>query len=290
MKEVGAAATRGEALDWLAETFRRAGLDEPRREARLALRAAVGLSAASLISAPEAALGAAAAARLTEFAVRRSAREPLSKITGRREFWGLALEVSRDVLDPRPETEVLVEVALEAIGERRGSPLRILDLGVGSGAILCALLTECPEAAGLGVDASPAAVDVARRNLAACGLAGRADIRVGSWTEGVDGPFDLIVSNPPYIRFADIEALEVEVRDFDPRLALDGGSDGLDAYRAIVPACLDLLAANGRLILEVGAGQGGEVLGLAARAGFADCETWRDLAGIERVVEGRRPA
>ena len=145
---VGAAATRGEALDWLAETFQIAGLLEPRREAQLALREVAGLSAASLISAPETALGPAAAARLTEFAARRAAGEPLSKIAGRREFWGLTLEVSRDVLDPRPETETLVEAALKALGERRRDPFRILDLGVGSGAILCALLTECPSASG----------------------------------------------------------------------------------------------------------------------------------------------
>ena len=253
---VGAAATRGEALDWLAETFQIAGLLEPRREAQLALREVAGLSTASLISAPETALGPAAAARLTEFAARRAAGEPLSKIAGRREFWGLTLEVSRDVLDPRPETETLVEAALKALGERRLDPFRILDLGVGSGAILCALLTECPSATGLGVDKSPAAVEIARRNLEACGLASRADVRLGSWTEGVEGPFHLIVSNPPYIRSADIEGLERAVRDFDPRQALDGGSDGLEAYRAIVQASLGLLAPGGRLIVEVGAGQG----------------------------------
>ena len=286
---VGAAATRGEALDWLAETFQIAGLHEPRREAQLALREAAGLSAASLISAPDAALDPAAAARLTEFARRRTAGEPLSKIAGRREFWGLTLEVSREVLDPRPETETLVEAALKAVGGRRRDPFRILDLGVGSGAILCALLTECPAATGLGVDKSPAAVAIARRNVEACGLARRADIRLGSWTEGVEGPFDLIVSNPPYIRTADIEGLEREVRDFDPRLALDGGSDGLDAYRAIVPASVRLLAPGGRLIVEVGAGQGGDVLALAAKLGFVGSETRRDLAGIERVVIGSRP-
>ena len=159
------------------------------------------MSAAQLIAAPETALGQAAAARLADLAGRRAAGEPLSKIAGRREFWGLTLIVSPDVLDPRPETETLVEAALKLIGaRRRGEPLRILDLGVGSGAILCALLTECPAARGLGVDASPAAVAIARRNLEACGLAERADVRLGSWTEGVKGPFDLIVSNPPYIR------------------------------------------------------------------------------------------
>jgi release factor glutamine methyltransferase len=227
---------------------------------------------------------------LADLAARRAAGEPLSKIAGRREFWGLTLIVSPDVLDPRPETETLIETALKLIGARRRARLRILDLGVGSGAILCALLTECPAALGLGVDASPATVAIASRNVEACGLAARAEIRLGSWTQGVEGPFDLIVSNPPYIRSADIEALQREVRDFDPRLALDGGADGLDAYRAILPASVGLLAPGGRLIVEVGAGQGGDVLGLAARLGFVHAETRRDLAGIERVVIGERPA
>lgn len=290
MSGVSAATTRTEALAWLAEAFARAGLEDPRREARLALCEAGGLSAAALIAAPETALGQPAAVRLADLAARRAAGEPLSKIAGRREFWGLTLVVSPDVLDPRPETETLVEAALKLIGQRRREPLRILDLGVGSGAILCALLTECPSAQGLGVDASPAAVAIARRNLEACGLAERADVRLGSWTDGVKGPFDLIVSNPPYIPSADIEGLAPEVRDFDPRLALDGGADGLDAYRAILPPSVGLLAPGGRLIVEVGAGQGGDVLGLAARLGFVHAETRRDLAGVERVVIGERPA
>lgn len=290
MRGVGAATSRAEALAWLAENFENAGLDEPRREARLALCEAGGLTPAALIAAPEAALGEPAAARLVDLAARRAAGEPLSKIAGRREFWGLALAVSPDVLDPRPETETLVEAALKLLGSRRRDPLRILDLGVGSGAILCALLTECPAALGLGVDASAAAVSIARRNVESCGLAARADVRLGSWTEGVEGPFDLIVSNPPYIPSADVDGLERAVRDYDPRLALDGGPDGLDAYRAILPASVALLAPGGRLLVEVGAGQGGAVLGLAARLGFVHAETRRDLAGVERVVVGQRPA
>jgi len=284
------ATSRADAFDWLSEAFSRAGVEEPRREARLALCEAGGFRPASLIGAPETPLGEPAALRLAGLAARRAAGEPLSKIAGRREFWGLTLVVSPEVLDPRPETETLVEAALKILGARRRAPLRILDLGVGSGAILCALLTECPLADGVGVDASPAAVAIARRNVAACGLAGRADIRIGSWTEGVEGPFDLIVSNPPYIPSADIDGLAREVRDFDPRLALDGGADGLDAYRTILPAAVDLLAPGGKLLVEVGAGQGGVVLGLAARLGFVHAETRRDLAGIERVVIGERPA
>ena len=152
----------------------------------------------------------------------------MSKILGKREFWGLSLAVSRDVLDPRPETETIVEAALALYGDRRRDSLRILDLGVGSGAILCAVLTEFPAALGLGVDASPSAAEVARRNIEVCGLAQRAEIRVGFWTQGLVGPFDLVVSNPPYIPSVDVDDLPQAVRDFDPRLALDGGADGLD--------------------------------------------------------------
>ena len=289
LRGVGAETSRAEALAWLTERFDHAGIEAPKREARLALCQAGDLQPASLIAAPDMALGEGAAVRLAEVAARRAAGEPLSKITGRREFWGLMLAVSPDVLDPRPETETLVEAALKLLGARRRDPLRILDLGVGSGAILCALLSECPAAHGLGIDASQAAVDVARSNIEACGFGARAEIRLGVWTEGVEGPFDLIVSNPPYIRSADIDGLAREVRDFDPRLALDGGADGLDAYRAILPASVKLLAPGGRLIVEVGSGQGGDVLGLAARLGFVHAETRRDLAGIERVVIGERP-
>ena len=227
--------TRAEALKHLAEKFRRSDLEEPGREARLTLCAAANLTSTTLIAASEAPLGAAAA-RLEDFATRRVSGEPLSKIVGRREFWGLPFTISRDVLDPRPETETIVEAACALLADRRLDQLRVLDLGVGSGALLCALLHEFVNARGLGVDVSAAAAEVARRNIAACGFAGRAEIRVGSWGDGVVGPFDLIVSNPPYIATADIAGLSREVRDFDPRIALDGGIDGLDAY-GIVSSC-----------------------------------------------------
>jgi release factor glutamine methyltransferase len=286
--EIGAATSRAEALRALAQAFAARGIDEPQREARLALCAAGAFSPASLIAAPEAPLDEGAAVRLREVVERRLSREPLSRITGAREFWGLDLRVTPDVLDPRPETETLVEAALEALRGRTREPLRILDLGVGSGAILSALLSECPAALGVGVDASPAAAAVARANVEACGLAERAAIRVGDWTNGVEGPFDLIVSNPPYVRTADIDALAPEVRDFDPRLALDGGADGLDAYRAILPAAHALLRPEGVLVVEVGAGQADDVRALAAESGFVRSETRRDLARVERVVIGWR--
>ena len=193
------------------------------------------------------------------------------------------------MLDPRPETETLVETALARFRDRRNKALRILDLGVGSGALLCALLREFPRAAGVGVDISPRAVEVARHNAKACGLDGRADIRIGDWTEGVEAGFDLIVSNPPYIRSADIDILPPEVRNYDPRVALDGGADGLNAYPTILPSSAALLAPEGWLLAELGAGQEEEALVIAARAGFRDCAVRRDLAGVARVLVARSP-
>jgi release factor glutamine methyltransferase len=282
-----ASTTRAEALRRLLEVFR-SEFEAPAREARLTLYAACNLSPATVIAAPDEPLGLAAP-QLSEFAVRRMGGEPLSKIVGKREFWGLPLSVSRDVLDPRAESETIIEAAVALFARRRREPIRILDLGIGSGALLCALLNEFPEAQGLGVDRSEDAAKVARTNLEACGLAGRADVRVGHWTDGVEGPFDLIVSNPPYVPSSSIAGLPREVRDFDPRLALDGGADGLEAFRAIIPASIRLISPNGRLLVEVGAGQARCVLAIAAEAGFLDGATCRDLAGVERVVAARAP-
>jgi release factor glutamine methyltransferase len=282
-----ASTTRAEALRRLVEVFR-SKFDAPAREARLTLCAACNLSPATVIAAPDEPLGLTAP-QLSEFALRRMGGEPLSKIVGKREFWGLPLSVSRDVLDPRAESETIIEAAVALFARRRREPIRILDLGIGSGALLCALLNEFPEAQGLGVDRSEDAAKVARTNLEACGLAGRADVRVGHWTDGVEGPFDLIVSNPPYVPSSSIAGLPREVRDFDPRLALDGGADGLEAFRAIIPASIRLISPNGRLLVEVGAGQARCVLAIAAEAGFLDGATCRDLAGVERVVAARAP-
>jgi release factor glutamine methyltransferase len=283
-----AAPTRADALASLTDRFKRSGLGEPRREARLTLAAACGFSPLAHIVAPDAPLGVSAAL-LDEFAARRAAGEPLSRIVGRREFWDLPIAISPDVLDPRPETETIVETAVSLFEDRRFDAFSILDLGVGSGALLCALLHEFANARGLGVDLSVPATEIARRNVEICGVVERAEIRTGRWIESLDGPFDLIVSNPPYIPTGDIDGLPRAVRDFDPRLALDGGFDGLDAYREIVPGVTALLAPGGWLLTEVGAGQAAEVLALAAKAGFRDCSTRRDLSGVNRVVAARSP-
>jgi len=282
---IGPATSREAALARLAARLAAAGVEAPQREAALLLRRAAELSAAALISTPQAALGDAAA-RVEAFARRREAGEPLSRIEGRREFFGRDFALTPDVLDPRADTETLVEAALTALGPRGGEALRVLDLGVGSGAILGVLLCEWPRALGVGVDISPAAAATARANLAALGLGDRSSVRVECWGEGLGGGFDVIVSNPPYVRSGDIPGLAREVAGHDPLLALDGGQDGLDAYRALAPEISRLIAPRGRFLLEIGSGQGDEVAAMLTRAGLQVDIRQCDLAGIERVIGG----
>jgi release factor glutamine methyltransferase len=281
-----ASTARSEALATLKEAFEVRGIEDPAREARLSLCAAAGVSPLALIIDAREPLGAAAS-RVREVAARRAAGEPLSRIVGSREFWGLPLAISPEVLDPRPETETIVEAALLILRDRRDEPLRVLDLGVGSGALLCALLTEFAHARGIGVDISAKATAVALGNLDACGLSQRAEIRIGDWTSGLEGPFDLIVANPPYIPTADLAELGREVRDFDPRLALDGGIDGLAAYRRILPGSRSLLASGGWLLVEFGVEQASMVCAIAEQSGFTDPTIYKDLAGLDRVLAAR---
>jgi release factor glutamine methyltransferase len=281
-----ASTARSEALASLETTFEIAGIENPAREARISLCAASGISPVALITAPQEPLGSAAS-KVQEVAARRATGEPLSRIVGKREFWGLSFALTPHVLDPRPETETIVDAALSILSDRREEQLRILDLGVGSGALLCALLTEFGAARGIGVDVSTDAMEVAQSNLQACGLSLRAEIRVGDWTSGLEGRFDLIVSNPPYIPTADLPRLPREVRDFDPWLALDGGIDGLDAYQRILPESRRLLAPGAWLLAELGATQAGNVTAIANQCRFADVRTYQDLAGANRVMAVR---
>jgi release factor glutamine methyltransferase len=283
-------ATRAHAVAATRLDLNEAGVDNPALDARLLTCGAASLKAADLLRDPDFELGAENLARLRAFAARRAiAGEPVSRILGRREFWGLPLAISKDVLDPRADTEILVEAAVTALSARRGEALRVLDLGAGSGAILCALLTEWPNARGVALDLSAAASRLASENLAGCGLASRAKVIVGSWGDALDAQFDVIVSNPPYIASSEIASLSREVRDHDPRLALDGGEDGLDAYRAIAPLLQGSLDRDGRFFLEVGADQAERVV---AAIGWPRSEiaTHRDLAGHVRVVSGRQIA
>jgi release factor glutamine methyltransferase len=282
-----ASTVRSEALASVTETFQLAGIENPRREARLSLCAASGVSQVALITAPLEPLGSAAR-KVQEVAERRAMGEPLSRIVRKREFWGLSFALTPHVLDPRPETETIVEAALSILRDRREDQLHVLDLGVGSGALLCALLTEFGAARGVGVDISVDAADVAQGNLDACGLSERAEIRIGDWTSGLEGQFDLIVSNPPYIPTAHLPRLPREVRNFDPWLALDGGFDGLAAYRRIMPRSRSLLAPGGRLLAEFGANQAAGVNAIANQCGFTDVTTYQDLAGADRTVAIRR--
>ncbi len=262
-----------------------AGVETPVFDARLLLEAGAGVKRLDILTDPRRELSETQVSAVEALAARRAEREPVSQILGRKEFWTFELAVSSSVLTPRPETELVVQAGLDMLGPDK--PARVLDLGVGSGAILLAILSERPQARGLGVDASAAALAIARQNSENLKLADRVEWRNAEWDAGLEGPFDLIVSNPPYIPSADIEGLQPEVARYEPRLALDGGVDGLDAYRAILPALPRLLRPGGGFALEVGAGQSEDVMALARAAGMHAVEARRDLAGIERVIAGR---
>ncbi len=218
---------------------------------------------------------------------RRERREPLSHLTGRREFWSLELETGPATLDPRPDSETLIEAALDVV-EDRADPLSVLDLGTGTGCLLLAILHELPRAAGVGIDASPEALAVARRNATHLGLASRARFEEGDWGRALQRPFDLILCNPPYIPTAQISQLEPEVAEYEPRIALDGGPDGLDSYRAVMPDIARILTPRGAAVLEFGAGQGAAVGQIVAGAELAVAGVYRDLAGHDRCLVARK--
>jgi release factor glutamine methyltransferase len=278
--------TPRDLLAQIAARLGAAGIENARAEAWLVLAAATGRERVALIAGAPEMLTAEQQARLEEVVRRRCAREPLAYVVGEKEFWSLSFEVGPAVLIPRPESETLVEAVLAQLCAR-DRPLRVLDLGVGSGCLLLALLSELPEATGLGVDDSPAALALARRNAERLGLAGRADFRHGHWGESVRERFDLIVSNPPYVAERDWDALQPEIREFEPKAALVAGPDGLAAYRALAPECTRLLAQGGVCALEIGFAQGDAVAALLAAEGLAVAERRRDLAGIERCLIAR---
>lgn len=254
--------------DEVAEVLRRAGVPDPGRDARKLIEAAEGRKTGWLEDA----------------VARRAAREPMSHILGYRDFWNHRFRVTPDVLDPRPETETLVELALQ-------KPFhRVLDLGTGSGAIVISLLAERPEATGVGTDISPEALLIAGENALAAGVADRLILPLSDWWEDVGGTYDLIVSNPPYIAAAEMDALSPEVRKHEPRAALTDEGDGLAAYRAIAEGAVLHLATHGRLLLEIGWTQGQAVSEILSAAGLDVMAVHPDLDGRDRIVEAARPA
>ena len=263
-----------------------AGVDSPVIDARLLLEAGAGVSRLDIITDPRRDLTETQIAAVEALTLRREQREPIGHIIGRKAFWTLDLDVGAAVLSPRPETELLVETALAVLP--KDAPVRVLDLGVGSGAIVLAILAERPHANAVGVDFSEAALAVAQRNADKLGLASRLELRSGDWSAGLEETFDLVVSNPPYIPTGEIADLEPEVSKYEPRLALDGGADGLAAYRSIIAALPTLLVPGGVFALEVGRGQDFAVAALAAEAGLSPEQSKMDLNGIARVVWGRR--
>jgi len=262
-------------------------IDQPPIDARLLLGGAANFTRTDIITEPCPVLTEAQMATLDDFLTRRARREPVSHIIGRKGFWKILLQVNKHVLTPRPETEVIVDEVLKAFPEQM--PFTMLDLGVGSGTILLAILAERPAAKGLGVDVSEEALAVARENAANLDLAGRVALLRGDWTNGLgDESFDLVVSNPPYIATHVIETLEPEVRDHEPRLALDGGPDGLDAYRFLAGEILRVLKPGAMFAVEIGYDQSEDVETLFKQAGAQNVRTIKDLSVNDRVVTGTK--
>jgi release factor glutamine methyltransferase len=279
--------TIGSTLGTISRALAEAGFDDPRRRARRVIAAALDLSAAAVFAGLDRRVAEAESERVLALLTRVLAHEPLSRILGRREFWGLDFVLSADTLDPRPESETIVAAAIARLSDR-GRAYRILDLGTGSGCLLLAVLSELPAARGIGVDRAFGAAATARHNARRLGLAARADFVVGDWAAALAGQFDAVVANPPYIASDDIALLPPEVRNFDPRRALDGGNDGLDGYRAIAAELPRLLAPGGVFAGEFGQGQNNAVSGIIAAPGLVIDAIVPDLAGIPRCVVARR--
>jgi len=290
LQETPAATPKTSLVSAWAAAKRRlaeAGVESPVIDSRQLVEAAAGARRADMIGDPHRALTHDQLDALEAMLVRRERREPVGQILGRKGFWKIVLAVTPAVLSPRPETETILDVVLARFGEHQA--FSVLDLGVGSGALLLAVLSERPSASGLGVDISEDALAVARANIANLGLTGRATLLRGDWALGVaPESFDLVLSNPPYIPTLEIECLQPEVRIHEPRIAIDGGVDGLAAYRRLAGEILGVLRPRGFFAVEIGAGQAAAVVALFADAGAAALETHNDLAGHERVVSGEK--
>jgi release factor glutamine methyltransferase len=271
------------ALDRAAQRLTHAGIDRPRFEARLLLTHSAGLSQARQIADPDHVLGEDVETQFEELIARRENHEPMSHLTGEREFWSLPFGVSSAVLDPRPDSETLVAAALENFPDPGGA-CSILDLGTGSGCLLLSVLKNRLAARGIGVDVSPEALRIAVKNADRLDLSRRAGFVCGDWGTAVDGSFDLILCNPPYISTGELANLAPEVARYEPWSALDGGADGLAAYRDLLPQLSRLLRADGVALVEIGAGQTADVAAIAKIFGLRVSHIYRDLAGIQRCL------
>ncbi len=280
-------ATIGTVLQHCRAALTAAGIESSALDARLLVATALGVPIETVIAWPERPLDPGARLRLDALLARRVAREPMAHILGKREFWSLDFAVTPAVLVPRPDSETLVAAALEQIGDRSRA-LTVLDLGVGSGCLLLALLSELPHARGVGVDRSADALAVARRNAASLGLEARVRLVQGDWVDGLHARFDIVISNPPYIPRGELASLPREVRR-DPALALDGGEDGLDAYRALASGLPRVLADDGFAVIEIGAGQAEIVTAILRGAGLEPWLRRPDLSGTTRCLLARRP-
>ncbi len=282
-------ATLAALVDDAVAAFGAAGLQAPAMEARALATGVLGLSREEMLAHPRRPVAAAARARFADALGRRAGGEPLARITGQREFWSLPIGLGTDTLIPRPDSETVVEAALALVAERDNEHA-ILDLGTGSGCLLFALLAELPRAHGLGIDCAAGALAMARDNARRLELEARAEFRLGDWAHGLTGRFDIIVSNPPYVADGDWAALPPEVRDFEPALALNGGRDGLAAYRVLIPGIARLLAADGFAVIELGAGQHDDVAEICRKSGLFTDPARRDLGGHPRALPlARRP-
>ena len=270
----------------MTQILRAADCDMAALDARLLLSHMSGLDETQLAMKAEQAVPHAFHVRARQLVDLRASGKPVAKIIGHKEFWGRQFCVSQAVLDPRPDSETLIEAALPLLPPEQD--LQLIDLGTGSGCLLLTLLAERPCARGLGIDKSPAALRMARRNAHLLGLRRRVALRHGNWLQGVKMPADMIIANPPYIKTAEIAGLVKSVRLFDPHVALDGGADGLGPYRHFLKPCFDVLKKGGNLLLEIGASQAAAVSTLMADAGFDNILLKQDLAGLDRVLQGQK--
>lgn len=281
------ALTLSGVLRQAADDLRNAGVPDAMVDARILAATAFGISREDMLREPHLPVDANAQMRFRAMIDRRGAREPVARILGAREFRSLVFGLGPETLEPRPDSEAIVEAAVEAAveyGQAFPGAIRVLDLGTGTGCLLLSVLNELPDASGIGADIAAGAVELAAQNAQNLGLADRAQFVLADWTDGIEGPFDLILSNPPYITTAVIAGLVPEVAAYDPSAALDGGADGLDAYRALAPRIASVLSPPGVVVLEIGAGQQEDVVSIFVASDFTLVGTRSDLGGHARAL------